>query len=63
MIEGHACSEYSRTLGGDKELKSYLEECGKGRRRYVPESGPFIVDAGLMIIIIIIMPIQTINIC
>lgn len=59
----HACSEYSRSLGGDKELKSYLEV--NGRRRYIPESRLLNVDAGLttlIIIIIIIMPMQTLNI-
>lgn len=62
----HACSEYSRSLGGDKELKSYLEDCENGRRRYIPESRLLNVDAGLttliIIIIIIIMPMQTLNI-
>lgn len=44
VLRRRACSEYSRTLGGDKELKSYWEDCGYKRRRYIPESAPLNVD-------------------
>lgn len=60
VFRRRACYDYSRSLGGDQELRNYLEACGKGRGRCIPDSGPLNADAGLTIITI--MPMQTLNI-